>query len=134
MAQVSNSNHGNNEDTFRVKETRYLVRSIGILALLTGLIYLRVIGMEAMASLQTNQGLTAVSLLFGLLILAIAGLVCSWRWELIGGLIAVISAIGIGILVFFNFTDSPLFSALAYSSPFFITGILLLACSRRSSQ
>jgi hypothetical protein len=102
--------------------------------LLTGLIYLRVIGVEAIASFQTNQRITAVVFLFGLLILAMVGLVCGWRWELIGGLIAVLSAIGIGILAFFNFTDYPVFSALAYSSPFFIAGILMLACWRRSSQ
>ena len=132
MTQVSNSNGANNETNFRTKEMRYLARSIGILALLTGLIYIRVIGVEAVASLQTNQGITAVVFMFGLLILAMIGLLCGWRWELIGGLIAVLSAIGIGILAFVSLTDYRLFSAIAYSSPFFIAGILMLACWRRS--
>ena len=134
MTHVSNSNGANNEATHRTKEMRYLARSIGILALLTGLIYLRVIGLEALVSWQTNQGVTAVVFLFGLLILAMIGLLCGWRWELIGGLIAVVSAIGIGILTFLSFTDYPLFSAIAYSSPFFIAGILMLGCWSRSRQ
>lgn len=134
MTHVSNTNGIDNEKTYRTKEMRYLARSIGILALLTGLIYLRVIGIEALASWQTNGGLTAVIFLFGLLILAMIGLVCGWRWEKSGGLIAVISAIGIGILAFFTTTDYQLFSAIAYSSPFFIAGILMLACWSRSHK
>lgn len=133
MTHVSNSNEVNNDATHRTKEMRYLARSIGILALLTGLIYLRVIGLEALVSWQTNGGITAVIFLFGLIILAMSGLLCGWHWELIGGLVAVISAIGIGILAFFSFTDYRLFSAIAYSSPFFIAGILMLVCWKRSA-
>lgn len=129
---LSNANEVKNNKSFRTKEMRYLARSIGILALLTGLIYLRVIGMEALVSWQTNEGITAVIFLLGLLILAMSGLLCGWRWEFIGGLIAVISAIGIGILAFFTFTDYRLFSAIAYSSPFLIAGVLMLVCGRRS--
>jgi putative Mn2+ efflux pump MntP len=132
MTHVSNANGIEHETNYRTKEMRYLARSIGILALLTGFIYLRVIGVEALASWQTTGGITAVIFLLGLLILAMVGLVCGWRWELIGGLIAVISAIGIGFLAFFTFTDYQLFSAIAYSSPFFIAGILMLACWKRS--
>lgn len=95
MTHISNANRVHNEANFRTKEMRYLARSIGILALLTGLIYIRVIGMEALVSWQTNQGITAVVFIFGLLILAMIGLLCGWRWELIGGLIAVLSALGI---------------------------------------
>ena len=132
MTHVSNSNGAKNGTVNQTKEMRYLTRSIGILALLTGFIYLRVIGMEALVSWQTNQRITAVVFLLGLLILAMTGLLCGWRWELIGGIIAVVSAIGIGILAFFSFTDYRLFSALAYSSPFFIAGILMLTCWQRS--
>jgi cation transport ATPase len=132
MTHMSNANGANTKTNQQTKEMRYMTRSIGILALLTGLIYLRVIGLEALASLQTHQGITAVVFLFGLLILAMTGLVCGWRWELIGGLVAVVSAIGIGVLAYFSFSQYPLFSAVAYSSPFFIAGILMLACWRRS--
>lgn len=134
MTHVSNTNGIDNETNHRTEEMRYLARSIGILALLTGLIYLRVIGVEALASWQTNGGVTAVVFLLGLLILAMVGLVCGWRWELIGGLIAVICAIGISFLAFFSFTDYQLFSAIAYSSPFFIAGILMLTCWSRSHK
>lgn len=134
MTNLSNTNGIENKTIHRTKEMRYLARSISILALLTGIIYLRVIGVEALASWQTTGGITAVIFLLGLLILAMAGLVCGWRWELIGGLIAIISAIGIGILAFLTFTNYQLFSAIAYSSPFFIAGILMLGCWRRSHQ
>jgi putative Mn2+ efflux pump MntP len=131
MTHVSNSHSIENKTNSRTKEMRYLARSVGILALLTGLIYLRVVAVEALASLQTNRE-TAVLFLLGLLIVAMTGLVCGWRWELVGGLITVVSALAIGILTFFSITDYPLFSALAYSSPFFIAGILLLGCWKRS--
>lgn len=134
MTHVSNTNGIENETNHRTREMRHLARSIGVLALLTGLIYLRVIGVEALVSWQTNGGLTAVIFLLGLLILAMTGLLCGWRWERIGGLIAVVSAIGIGILAFFSFTNYRLFSALAYSSPFFIAGALMLVCWKRSHQ
>lgn len=131
MTHISNSN-GTNNNNFKTNEMRFLERSVSVLALLTGLIYLRVIGQETLASLQTNQGLNAIILMFGLLLLAMVGLLCGWRWELVGGSIAVFSAIGIGFLAFFSATDYKLFSALAYSSPFFITGVLMLVCWRRS--
>ena len=132
MAHVSNSDGANSNNNFRIKEIRYLTRSIGILAMLTGLIYIRAVGMETVASMQENQGISAGVFLFGLLILAMVGLICGWRWELIGGLIAVISAIGIALITYFNVSEYPLFSAIAYSSPFFIAGILMLACWQRS--
>ncbi len=132
MAHVSNSDGADSNNNFRIKEIRYLTRSIVILALLTGLIYIRVVGMETVASVQENQGVSAGVFLFGLLILAMVGLVCGWRWELIGGLIAVISAIGIALITYFNVSEYPLFSAIAYSSPFFIAGILMLACWQRA--
>ena len=132
MAHVSNSDGADSNNNFRIKEMRYLTRSIVILALLTGLIYIRVVGMETAASVQENHRVSAGVFLFGLLILAMVGLVCGWRWELIGGLIAVISAIGIALITYFNVSEYPLFSAIAYSSPFFIAGILMLACWQRA--
>lgn len=132
MTHISNSNGNSNKTQFKTNETRFLARSVSALALLTGIIYLRVIGQETMTSWQTNQGLNTIAFLLGLLIIAMAGLLCGWRWELVGGSIAVVSAIGIGILAYFSFTDYKLFSALAYSSPFLISGILMLVCGQRS--
>ena len=132
MTQISNSNGAANNANTRTTEIRLLARSVVVLALLTGLIYLRVVGLETMASLQANQGFSAVVFMFGLLILGMVGLLCGWRWELVGGIVAVLSAIGIGVLAYFSFTDYQLFSAIAYSSPFFIAGALMLACWQRS--
>jgi hypothetical protein len=133
MSQVSNANGVEHGTDFRSKEFRFLARSIGILALLTGFIYLRVIGMEALVSWQTNQGITAVIFLFGLIVLAMVGLMCGWRWELMGGFIAIISALSIGFISFFILPEYPLFSAIAYSSPFLIAGILTLVCWKKSN-
>ncbi len=134
MSQVSNANGVEHSTDFRSKEFRYLARSIGILALLTGFIYLRVIGIEALVSWQTNQGITAVTFLFGLIVLAMVGLMCGWRWELMGGFIAIISALSIGFISFFILPEYPFFSAIAYSSPFLIAGILTLICWKKSNS
>lgn len=130
MTYTSNSN----DAKFKTKEMRYLARSVGILALLTGLIYLRVLGLETLASMQAKQGFGPVVILLGLLVVAMAGLLCGWRWELVGGLTAVISAVGIFIIAYFNTSQYPLFSAVAYSSPFFVAGGLMLACWQRSHK
>lgn len=130
MTYTSNSN----DTKFKTKELRYLARSVGILALLTGLIYLRVLGLETIASLQAKQGFGPVVILLGLLVVAMAGLLCGWRWELVGGLTAVISAVGIFIIAYFNTSQYPLFAAAAYSSPFFVAGGLMLACWQRNQR
>ena len=130
MTYTSNSN----DTKFKTKELRYLARSVGILALLTGLIYLRVLGLETLASLLANQGFGPVVILLGLLVVAMAGLLCGWRWELVGGLTAVISAVGISILAYSHSSQYPLFSAVAYSSPFFVAGGLMLACWQRNHK
>ncbi len=134
MTYTSNSNDANPDASFKTKEMRYLTRSVGILALLTGLIYLRVLGLETLASLQAKQGFGPVVILLGLLVVAMAGLLCGWRWELVGGLTAVISAVGIGILAYYHSSQYPLFSAVAYSSPFFVAGGLMLVCWQRSHK
>jgi hypothetical protein len=132
MTHISDTNGTTNDTHIKTNELRFLTRSISTLALLTGLIYLRVIGQETMASWQTNQGLNTITLLLGLLIVAIAGLLCGWRWEWVGGSIAIFSAIGIAILAYSSTTDYKLFSAVAYSSPFLVAGIFMLACWQRS--
>ena len=133
MAHASNSNGVQTEANLRTKELHHLTRSIGILALLTGIIYMRVIGVEIFASDQLGQGLSTIMFMFGFIVLASIGLLCGWRWELVGGLIAVLSAVVIGILAYAIFEDYRWFSAIAYSAPFFIAGILMIACWRRSS-
>jgi hypothetical protein len=132
MTHISSTNGTSNDTRIRTNELRFITRSVSALALLTGLIYLRVVGQETIATWQTNQGLNSIALLFGLLVLAVGGLICGWRWESVGGTIAIVSAIGIAILAYTSATEYKLFSALAYSSPFLVAGGVMLACWQRS--
>lgn len=108
-------------------ELQLITRSVGILALLTGLAYLRAIGLEGLTAWQTGKYSSAF-LLFLLLITAIVGLVVAWWREGLGGFLAAGSAVGVGIFAYMTFQENPLFSAFAYSSPFLITGFLFLCC------
>ena len=133
MAQISNGNNHLAQPTEPngIVETRLLARYVGFLAVLTGLIYLRVIAVESSASLRTGQWGQENVLLFGLIAAAILALLCAWRWEAAGGLIAALAALAIAILAFRAHPEQRWFTAFAYSSPFLITGGLFLACHLR---
>lgn len=109
-------------------ELRIITKSIGMLAVLTGLIYLQVIGSESVTAVQSDGIDWNIVTLLILLVVAIGGLLYAWRQEGIGGFVAALSAVGIGILAYFYFPDNRLFSAFAYASPFLITGLMFLAC------
>ncbi len=108
-------------------ELQFIAKSVGLLALLTGLAYLRVVGVETLAAWRAHEDIGAILLLV-LLIVAILGLVLSWWREGLGGFIAAVSAVGVGILAYSVDRHNRYFSAFAYSSPFMITGILFLCC------
>lgn len=132
MTHLSNANDINGNRSFKTQELRLLARSVTVLALLTGLIYMRVISLETFAASQNQAGTLSIANLFALIILGMASLLCSLRWEAWGGGTAVLSAVGIGILAYAILPQYPLFSAVAYSSPFFVAGLLMLACWQRS--
>ncbi len=108
-------------------ELSLITRSVGILALLTGLAYLRAIGLESIAAWRSGEHISAV-LLFVLLLIAIVGLLLAWWREGPGGFVAASSAVGIGLLAYFTIRENRLFSAFAYSSPFLVAGLLFLCC------
>lgn len=108
-------------------ELSLITRSIGILALLTGLVYLRAIGLESAAAWRSGEPVSAV-LLFVLLLVAIVGLLLAWWREGLGGFVAASSAVGIGLLAYLTIRENRLFSAFAYSSPFLVAGLLFLCC------
>ncbi len=119
------SMEGNHEHN--AVELQFITKSVGILAILTGLTYLRAIGVESAAAWRSSDHLSSV-LLFALMVVAIVGLLVAWVREGLGGFIAAISAVGIGILALITFQQNRYFSAFAYSSPFLVTGILFLCC------
>ncbi len=109
-------------------QLRFTAKSIGLLALLTGLIYLRVVGLESITAVRQGNWSQSAVVLFFLLVAATLGLLCAWRLEALGGSIAVASGLGIGILAYLTVEDNKLFTTFAYSSPFLIAGGLSLAC------
>lgn len=104
-------------------ELTMVTKSVGVLAVLTGLIYLRAVGLEG------GGALFMLLLLIGLI-----GLVAAWWHEGVGGFVAVASAIGLAIVAYRLALHHPLFSAFAYSSPFLISGLLFLGCWWRKSR
>ncbi|MBP6472593.1 MAG: hypothetical protein KBE23_12195 [Chloroflexi bacterium] len=133
MAHVTNgNNHLTQENPKQVSDMRFFARSVGLLAFLTGLIYLSVIGTDGIAAARSQQLPEAAILLFALVSVATASILCAWRWEAAGSMVALLSALGIAFLAYLTFPERQLFSAFAYSSPFLVTGILFFTCWRRN--
>ncbi len=115
-----------------LNQLRFAAKSVGILALLTGLIYLRVVGLDSISAIRTGQWGQNSVILFFLMVVATLGLLCAWRLEALGGTIALVSGVGVGILTYLTFEENRLFTTFAYSSPFLVAGGLSLACWWRS--
>lgn len=111
-----------------VDELRLVSKAVGFLALLTGLLYLRVLAGEGIPAVGIG-GITEGGFpLFALLLLASAGLLLGWWRERAGGLVAVLSALLLAGMVYISAGRNQLLAALVYSSPFLVGGILFLAC------
>jgi CHASE2 domain-containing sensor protein len=67
-------------------------------------------------------------------VMATLGVLIAWRWEEVGGTIAVVCAIAIHALVYFGSGRALFYAALMNSVPFFVAGILFLACCWRTRQ
>ena len=72
--------------------------------------------------------------LFIVLVMAMVGVLIAWRWEKIGGTIAVVCAIAIHALVYLGSGRALYYAALMNSVPFFIAGVLFLTCYWRTGQ
>lgn len=120
----------------KVRELRLITRSLMLLALLTGILYARVFITTTMKELDAS-GQGAIGILsFLFLVTAIIGLLLTWRWEGPGGIVVLLSGIGLTVLTFFIVpkTESPWLSAFFYGSPFIITGCLCLLCWWRANK
>ena len=131
MSRLTNNHsydHSYGPSSGDVNQLRFAAKSVGILALLTGLIYLRVVGVDSVNAIRTGQWGQNIVILFFLMIVATLGLLCAWRLEAVGGVIALISGVGVAILTYLTFEQNKLFTTFAYSSPFLVAGGLSLAC------
>ncbi|MCB9420473.1 MAG: hypothetical protein H6667_11755 [Ardenticatenaceae bacterium] len=131
MSRLTNTNQHSPGD---VNQLRFAAKSVGVLALLTGLIYLRVVGVDSLNAIRDGQWGQSIVILFFLMVLATLGLFCAWRLELVGGIIALVSGVGVAILTYLTFEQNRLFTTFAYSSPFLVAGGLSLACWWRSRK
>jgi hypothetical protein len=107
------------------REVRLVTKGLGFLALLTGIVYLRVIIGDVLLGLKAGNVAWTILLSLLFLLTGTLGLLGSWRWEGAGGLAALLSGLGLGATVYLASGWS---AAFFYSSPFLIAGGLCLAC------
>ena len=68
----------------------------------------------------------AVVPLLAFLAAPILGVLIAWRWEMIGGALTMLGAIGLGIFVYLAVEYNKLLGAMLFSLPFLISGLLFL--------
>jgi hypothetical protein len=112
------------------KTMRWIARILGLLASGLFLFFLICTGAEICPTLSwiSPRGMP----LFIVLAVAAVGVLVAWRWELIGGTMAALSAIVTSTLVYFGSGRAVLSTALMIGLPFFISGVLFLACCWRT--
>lgn len=104
-------------------------RSVGFLALLTAVLYLwAALDRGLLAADNESWSQTAGLALLSLLFLATLGLLGAFRWEGIGGVVALLCGIGLGLLVYLTAEGGRGWMTFAYSSPFIIAGGLYFLC------
>jgi hypothetical protein len=84
----------------------------------------------SMISWSSPQGLP---LLLGLLV-ALVGVLIAWRWELIGGVLAVAGAVAIMGLVCWGSGTDMLYCAVLFTLPIMVAGALYLGCCWRQRR
>ncbi len=107
----------------------FLARSMGILALITVLLYLRALLASGFLAVSLD-GLRLGPVLAGLLLLGGVALLAALRWERAGGLVAFILGIPIAAYVATAVDNYNLFNAFIYASPLLIAGGLYLLDAR----
>lgn len=109
---------------------RWLARILGLWASSLFLLF------AVSASAEIYPKLSWASLrgmpLFIVLAATALGVLIAWRWEMLGGAIAVIGAFAQSALVFLGSGRAMFTTALLVISPFFVAGILFLTCCWRT--
>jgi len=119
-------NSMNGYERVRLSELRIVTKAVGFLAVLTGLLYLRVAVDEGVVVGQGNGMPFNSIMLLSLFAVGIAGLLAALRWNGMGGGTAVIS--GIGLTLLFLSLGRGWLNAFFYGSPFLISGFLFVCC------
>lgn len=109
-------------------ELRLITKWIGFLALLTGLLYLRVVVTETLAAIRSDEWSLVDLLPAVLLFVATLGLLLAWRWEGLGGLLAFVAGIALALVDYLVYGSEQWVAVLLYASPFVVAGGLCLVC------
>jgi hypothetical protein len=119
-------------DNYLTIGMRWIARALGLLASGPFVLFLIYSGARILPKLSWSspQGMP----LFIVLAMATVGILIAWRWELIGGAIAVVCAIAISALVYTGSGLTVFSAALMASAPFFVAGVLFLACCWKTGQ
>jgi hypothetical protein len=109
---------------------RWAARIVGLGAVGLFLLFLAVSGGTVLPALSwtSPQGIP----LLAALLLALAGVLIAWRWELVGGLLAVAGGLGIMALVCAGSGTDMLLCAVLFTLPLVLAGLLYLGCCARS--
>lgn len=122
MTQTADRNDNHSFDDLHV-----WTRAVGLLAVLTALLYLRAMTSGSFLYRGSSETLPVSIILFGLMLVATAGLVLAWRWECAGGVIAILGSLAVASVVYSTFSENRLLAILVYSSPFIVSGSLCVA-------
>ena len=117
-----------------VNELRLVTKAVGLLAILTAVLYGRAILGGSLYAIESTPGQGQDLLLLVFLGLATLSLLAAWRWEGLGGFVSVLSAVLLGGLVYVLADHNRLMMAVFYGSPFMVAGILFLACWWRARR
>ncbi len=110
----------------RIRSLRWVARSIGLCVAALFVFFMIDSGARLIPALPWTepQGMP----LFLVLLAAVAGLLLAWRYEAVGGLLAVAGALVILALVFLGSGPSMLLGALFFTLPLLVAGCLYLGC------
>jgi len=108
-------------------ELHVFARAVGLLAVLTALLYLRAMASGGFLYRGTSENIPVTTILFVLMLIATVGLVLTWRWECVGGIVAILGSLAVAAVVYSTFSENRLLALLVYSSPFLVAGSLCVA-------
>lgn len=121
MNQMSHQSNGYSG----VDELALFSRIVTGLAVLTGLLYLRVVLGGGLMAAFGDQMAGWLTLTVGLLVLGTIGALLSWRWQRLGAGLMLIAGLGLGGAFYWL---QGLGTAVFYGSPFFIASVFCFVC------
>ena len=122
---MTRTSDGSQENSF--DDLRVFARTVGLLALLTAVLYLRAMLSGGFLYRGSSETIPVTTILFVLMLVATAGLVLTLKWECLGGVVAVLGSLAVASIVYGTFAENRLLATFVYSSPFLVAGLLCMA-------